>query len=1352
MKKAISYLVFCVLLNAFPLKTKAATLPFLPAKNDFAGSTVTNLNSFIPDVGDYTLEVQATIGVTIDIAFSGISYTPTESGVVRFVQLGSKVYVFENCAYKAVFTANPQYTTTGNNLIANPSFETATLFDGVTDRWLPNVWETWDGGASTWGSDVGKTNVRENSAYCSDGVKSLIMHSVSRYLMQGLSENALSPNASYLLTYDYWTSSGAGNGGVTYQLLFGSERSSGSIVALQGHTTIDNTTAKYSFSTVFQTPSSVPSSVWFSLYRNIDKVDWLDNFKLVRINPTNAGITGTTSATYLPGTAYYPENITFSNGDYISSTSKLVNPDFESDLTGWNTVNGSKISTAEKANGLIAATQKHCQIYVTGGVTGNFYQTVTGLPNGKYSLTAAVSPYFAGGTAKLFANAGTTSIISGTGTTYEVFGVVYDGTLQLGLQLATTGSSTIDFDAFNLKYVGVDVDSYLQLLAAKITKAKTDTVAMKVAGNSGYNNIEQYRTVLAEVTNLPDSSIVTVLDAIKKIDTALNEYTAIQAAYTPLKTAISELTTQLAASTYPDKTAFNATISAAQSVYDSKTDQRSVIPQTLASITYSKSTLSLYSQLSQAVMNSNQMYVTTNYAGKSVFLMAITEARAVYNEPVGKDLDAAIKALAKARLDYYNSQYTIAPIPQVISYVDTNVAGSEKFVLRVGGKPYYMANVQVRLDKLKGNCGFTTPASRDSVIKRAALDGFNTVGIPIHWREVEPVKDMFDWTILDEYMGLCKKYGIKMEMLWFSWSSGGRVQWLDANNLRTPDYVCSLNGTSEFNMLHKSWEYSLDWRDTKLRDREKYVLSQIMEHIALWDANNNNPSTVIGVQLGNEARGHYENTATAAEIINYYSAVGAAVKESKYVTWTRLNCVSYETTGRTSANETKRNSGGTNIDFVGVDIYGTSASGIKGNVSGYLGATGKNYLMIMESGAEVSAAGIYQMAALSGDKAYSHYDFAGVDGHDLYSRNGLTLVAKSHVQSVRNVNKVMNLDNADIALKKQGTGLYVYNYAGSSTVAETGIESIVFTPASTTSQAIAVRRSSSELVLMTTGGGAFTYPSTTNVLSASKGYFDSNDVWVNQGDVSFTSTSITVPSTTAVRLIVKTTDEKVTGLIQNPSFEKVTTIANAAGYKVPMNWTLDAAISGADVQLKNYEAQDGVYRYYMAGTVSNIDFYQDVTLPAGQYTVKTSLKPATPSATNLYVTVNGKTTKTIATGSWSAWGTVPVTFTVPVAGATVRIGVQSTAAVIIDNFQMTRSTTYVPTDIPEVFRNNNFRVSNCEGGVRVTFDDETTLPDNLIIFSLSGQMIKQINTASREMFIPLVKGVYIINSKKVIVY
>ena len=62
--------------------------------------------------------------------------------------------------------------------------------------------------------------------------------------------------------------------------------------------------------------------------------------------------------------------------------------------------------------------------------------------------------------------------------------------------------------------------------------------------------------------------------------------------------------------------------------------------------------------------------------------------------------------------------------------------------------------------------------------------------------------------------------------------------------------------------------------------------------------------------------------ASAAEIIDYYSYVGAAVKQSEYVVWTRLNCVSWETAGRVDANEKKRVNGGTNIDFVGVDIYG----------------------------------------------------------------------------------------------------------------------------------------------------------------------------------------------------------------------------------------------------------------------------------------------------------------------------------------------------------------------------------------------------------------------------------------------
>ena len=36
-----------------------------------------------------------------------------------------------------------------------------------------------------------------------------------------------------------------------------------------------------------------------------------------------------------------------------------------------------------------------------------------------------------------------------------------------------------------------------------------------------------------------------------------------------------------------------------------------------------------------------------------------------------------------------------------ISFVDTSLENAEKYVLKVDGKPFYMTNVQLRLDKLR---------------------------------------------------------------------------------------------------------------------------------------------------------------------------------------------------------------------------------------------------------------------------------------------------------------------------------------------------------------------------------------------------------------------------------------------------------------------------------------------------------------------------------------------------------------------------------------------------------------------------------------------------------------------------
>ncbi len=1354
MKKSfISFFLICI--NLFCIQGQTE-LPYLPLKDNFGGSEVNDFNNFVPNLGDYTLEVQGVAGTAINIAFSGITYTPATTAAVRFTQKDGKVYIFENGTFKTILIPVPQYTISGDNIIQNPSFEEVKSETFATGRWQPTVWDTWNGGMPTWGAEVGKTNVREDATYRSDGVKSIIMHSDTRQLLQELPANSLVSGNHYLLTYDYWTSSGNGNGGTTYQIHLRDEKYTDGSHAIQnitGHTTIESGTAKSSFSTIFQASPNLPQTIYFAFVRNESKVDWLDNIKMMKLQPQAKGISGGSNVKYLAGKAYAPESLGLENGDYIDMTERISNPTFSSNTTDWNiTASGSKISTTEKGNGLIPGNQNHLQFWVgSGGIKGNLSQNISDLPNGKYMVKAAIVPSF-NGTVFLYANTGKTAVVSGTNKIYEATGIVFDGLLELGLEIQTTGSSTVEIDDFKLYFQGTDVDGYLGILNAKIEEAKADTLSMKnPAGKPGYNNLAKYREVLIEVTNLPNQEISTILDALEKINAVINDYDDILEKYAMLNSAIINIQNQIAASSYPDKTIFNQAVVDAQAIYDSSQDQRDNIAKTIELLVERTAILVAYDDLRTAFTSAVIMLNSTAYAGKAEFKEVIDSVKAVLDNPVGKDILEAAETLKRARITYYNSQYTIPPVQQTVSWVDTSLNGSEKFVLRVDGRPFYMTNIQVRLDKLYGYEGWSDVAL-EAVIKRAADDGFNTVSIPIHWREVEPLKDEFDWTVLDKYMGWCKKYNIKMELLWFSWSSGGRVQYLwnygGRKEPRTPDYVCSLDGKSEFNILRKEWEYSLDWRDTNLRDREKYVVRQVMDHVAIWDANNGNPQTVIGVQLGNEARGHGNNSATSAEIINYYHHVGAGVKESKYVVWTRLNCVSYETSGRINANESKRNSGGTNIDFVGVDIYGTDAGSIKGDMWGYLPSSGKNYRMIMEIDAKDSKSPIYQMAALAGDKAFDYYNMGHVDGNGLYTNSGQTLVERNHINLVRQRNKILNLANEDIALKKQGTGLYVYNYAGNSTATETGIAGIRFMPDAANTQAVAIRRSESEVVLLSTLGGTFTIPTSLGFISASKGYFNENNRWVKEVNLDFDGTTIVMPETSAVLLKqIPGDEEEVTEIIKNFSFEEGTYYNGT--YNVPQDWTLTGVIKGADVQLKTGDAVHGQKRYFIwADAGSTIDFFQDIILSKGDYTVKAALKANAPSTTFIYATVGTKTEETATTASWNSWETTATLFNILEENTAVRIGIKATAAVMIDNFRLYKKENEPESSIEETTGLwKAFDIINCENGILVYSE----FPQYINIYSMTGHLLNSVNISTGQLYIPLKKGMYIVGNRKVIV-
>ncbi len=754
-----------------------------------------------------------------------------------------------------------------------------------------------------------------------------------------------------------------------------------------------------------------------------------------------------------------------SDSETTDMTSRIVNPNFDDGTKGWSNTTGAqaKISTVEKKNGniTIAANQNHWQLWSGSAIKGRAYQTISNLPEGRYVVSADVINWGYTGTLSLFANDNKTSVASNSGDRYSVSCLVYNGTLTFGLDCAT-GGATIDFDSFTLQYKGQDVAALREVLNTRLAGAKK-----------------------------------TLANAPKEADTR------------SLKQAISNAES-LSGSASADE--LQAALKALAKALDDYQASLDLLAERAAQLALFESTLSGAKAERQA----------DDYPGTAAFDKAIAEADAFLQKLKADNSlpsDSARNVLNAARETYYNSQYTVVPIRHKVSEVDLSLNGSEKYVLRVDGKPYYGTEIQVRPDKLRGYQGWSEDEI-EAAFKRAADDGFNTLSVPLFWREVEPEKDHFDWRILDRYMGWCHKYGMKMELLWFSWSSGGRVQWLWNYNgkqvLRTPDYVCSANGKSDYNMLRTQWEYSLDWRDNDLRDRDAYVLGRIMDHVALWDANNGATHTVIGVQLGNEARSHGNNTATSAEIINYYHHVGAAVKNSKYVTWTRLNCVSSETNERATANENKRQNGGTNIDFVGIDVYGTNAGSVIGNLNGQLGTNGKNFRMIMEIDAKDANSPIYQLAALAGNKAFDYYNLGPVDGNGLYTNDGHKLAERSHITLTRQRNKILNLANQDIATHKHGTGLYVYNYAGNSTNTETGINGIAFTPDATKTQAIAIMHATNQIALLSTQRGVFTLPAALNATSAEVGHFDKDNNWVKEGNVALTSNRIVMPTTSCV--------------------------------------------------------------------------------------------------------------------------------------------------------------------------------------------------------------------------------------------
>ncbi len=396
MRKLKLFMVACALMGS-AVTAWAQTAPFLQEKSDFSGATVSSLTTFVPSGTTYTLELTGCVAdQEITVPGGSFSYTPTASGTVRFVRNGGDVvYVYEGTTYKGtVEVSTPEVPTypdiygdtdsstdkTGiyseNNLFKNPGFET--LGEKLSDHNYKA--QNWEANGYSYGS---KSRVRDNANLSGqEGSCTFLIHgygSPAEYLSQQV--EGLNNFTPYQVKMKIWFHEGAA---CTYTATVGTSIGNGALysgeVATPGSGSADRTFT-------FNTDDLTGENYYFTLTRKTSsRIGNFDRMTMVAATGGGIGITGATGASFLTGTAYAPEGVIAAalESGPIDVTSRVTNPNFDSDITGWTSYTNS--SSNKVANNKTVYTENFWENWNASAKEGRMCQVISNLPQGTYEL------------------------------------------------------------------------------------------------------------------------------------------------------------------------------------------------------------------------------------------------------------------------------------------------------------------------------------------------------------------------------------------------------------------------------------------------------------------------------------------------------------------------------------------------------------------------------------------------------------------------------------------------------------------------------------------------------------------------------------------------------------------------------------------------------------------------------------------------------------------------------------------------------------------------------------------------------------------------------------------------------
>lgn len=451
--------------------------------------------------------------------------------------------------------------------------------------------------------------------------------------------------------------------------------------------------------------------------------------------------------------------------------------------------------------------------------------------------------------------------------------------------------------------------------------------------------------------------------------------------------------------------------------------------------------------------------------------------------------------------------------------------GNGRKILEVDGKPFFLLGTQIRLD---GLMDFTNKPVEilDKYVAAAKKLGVTYVRIPIEWKDVEPKENVYDFSQLGDVLSICKKYNMKMELMWPSVNMCGEAMscmiplyiWSDSN--RFPRYHADTDNRPS--SLY-GFRTQLIMSNTNLREREKLVVEKMMDYIYSWEEGKGFPKVIIGIQVYNEADlfldrrnlYNYQVTPEAAwnDILASMGYISQVFKAARYNVVTNTNMAAIKgdgLPGRTDITNVKRIFDLNGIDYVTWDPYKTSQYSLGQDIGLMKKHIPETLCFISENAGNFDNTDRLLLSVYAKGCGYNIYDLSTppyfvekLPSTDQGILEHTTLTDRPHTESVRRVIKALT-----------GTGhiinrIHIDNFAVFNLHEETTIttvqQTIKTTTAtisfSTTNGAIGFALVDTDYITVYVSQASTVKLSNGKFSECQKGYYQ-NEQWVAEGDVS----------------------------------------------------------------------------------------------------------------------------------------------------------------------------------------------------------------------------------------------------------